>query len=121
MTYHVKIKVGAHTISMIIQNEIEVPDSLIREMAEQRIKSEIQKRYTNDKHYRTQTSEQFFDKMSKLSDYEITDLNVCEFYDLGINFKNNEIINTYDKTNTIEIRQSKININENEFAFTGIR
>lgn len=115
MTYHVKLEIGAQTISMIIQNKIEVPDSLIREMAEQRIKTEIQKRYAIDKHYRTQTSEQFYDKMIKLSNYEITDLNVCEFYDLAINFKDEKIINHYDKTNKIEIRQSKINHNENEY------
>lgn len=120
-SYHVNIEIGAHTISMIIRNTTEIPDSLIREMAQQRIKREIKNRYTTDKHYRTQTEQQFYDKMIKLSNYEINNLNVCEIYDLNLKFKNNEIINHYEKTNNVEIRQSKINRNENEFNFTMVR
>lgn len=120
-SYHVNIEIGAHKLSMIIRNANEIPDSLIKEMAEQRIKSEIQKLYTIDKHYRTQTNESFYDKMSKLSNYEVNDLSVCEIYDLNMKFKNNEIINHYEKTDNVEIRQSKINRNENEFNFTMVR
>lgn len=114
-SYHVNIEIGAHKISMIIRNETQPPDSLIKEMAERRIKSEIKQLYSTEKHYRTQTEQAFYDKMIKLSNYEINDLNVCEIYDLNLKFKNNEIQNTYDKTAHTEIRQSKINTNENEY------
>lgn len=108
-SYIVRIEIGAHKISMVIRNNKEVPRTLIEQMAELRIKKHISDSFKTDKHYRSQTEIQYHDKMIQLSNYEIEDLNAVEVYDLGFEFENNQIKNTYDKTKSTEIRESKIN------------
>lgn len=76
--------------------------------------------YSQNKHYRTQTSENFFNKTIKQSDFQIEDINDAEVYDLNLQFsEHDKIINKPNNDNNkrhVEIRQSKINTNENDFV-----
>lgn len=108
-SYIIRIEIGAHKISMVVRNIKEVPRTLIEQMAQLRIKKHINDTFTNEKHYRSQTHEQYHNKMIQLSNYEIEDLSAVEVYDLNVTFKNNQIENSYDKTKRVEIRESKIN------------
>lgn len=108
-SYIIRIEIGAHKISMVLKNNVALPSDLIEEMARLRIKKHINDTYVEQKHYRLQTHEQYHNKMIQLSNYEIEDLNSVEIYNLEMNFKDNKIQNTYDKTARVEIRESKIN------------
>lgn len=108
-SYLVRITIGPKKLLMVIRNTKEVPYSVIEVMSKERINKYINETYTLFKHYRNQTSEHYYNKMIKESNFEVEDLNDVEVYDLELNFDDEKIknnINGKHKTKTI---QSKIN------------
>lgn len=107
--YLIRIRVGAQNFSILVQNIRETPIILIETIAKEKISQYINKNYSKLKEYRTQTSEQFFNKMIKDSDFEIEDLNQLELYDLNLKFEKEEIKNDINEKNETIIIGSKIN------------
>lgn len=109
--YLIRIRVGAQNFSILVQNIRQTPTILIETIAKEKISQYINKNYSKLKEYRTQTSEQFFNKMIKGSDFEIEDLNQLELYDLNLKFehKSDNIKNDINEKNETIIIGSKIN------------
>lgn len=112
-SYIINIQIDTKQIKMIVRNAKKVPTSMLNEMAKLRLQKHINEIYTTYKHYRSQTFENFQNKIIKQSNIEIEDLNDIEVYDLNLHFnERDEIINKSINENNkrhVEIKQSKIN------------
>lgn len=106
-SYLIKIQIGPHSQSILVVNEREVPVILLETMAKEKISSKINELYAKNKDYRVQTTQQYFSRMIKQSDFQIEDLNDIEIYTLDLKFDNSSIkneINKNDKTKIIEAK-----------------
>lgn len=93
--YLVKIIIGASNSGFIVKNKVEVPQDLLEIMAKEKINQEINKMFSDNKDWKTQTSEHFFNRMIKQSSFTVEDLNQLHVYDLELRFNDkNKIMNT---------------------------
>lgn len=111
-SYLIRINVGPKNISILVKNKKEVPQSLLETMAKEKITRCINEQYSTDKHFRKQTSENFFNKMIKQSLFEIENLNEIEVFDLGLYFNENKIHNEKNDKQITQTRESSINHSE---------
>lgn len=109
-SYLIKIQIGPHTQSMLVVNSKEVPEILLETMAKEKIDKKINELFTLNKDYRVQTSQQYFSRMIKQSDFQIEDLNNIDIYDLNLKFEATSILN--NNKGEEKILQSKFNIEQ---------
>lgn len=112
-SYLIKIQIGPHIQPMLIVNNREVPQIILETIAKEKINKKINELYVNNKTYRLQSSDQYFNKMIKQSDFEIEDLNNIEIYDLNLKFENESIQNNLEENKESKTFQSSMN-NEKE-------
>lgn len=84
--YLIKISIGPKNFSVLVKNKFKVPISLLETMAKGIITKEINDSYTIGKQWKNITSDNYFNRMMKVSDFEIEDLNELEIYNLELKF-----------------------------------
>lgn len=96
-TYLIRINIGAKNMSCIVKNNKKVPNIFLETIAKDIINKYINDSYNSiNKHYRTQTSDHYYNRLSKESNFEIEDLNEIECYNLSLTFENENIVNKLD-------------------------
>lgn len=83
LMYLVSYTVGAKTGKFLVKNHVQVPESLLKTMAEEKIDKELYRIYPEESEIKTRT------KLKRQSTIKIEDLNEVHVYTLDINFEEN--------------------------------
>lgn len=95
--YLLEITVGAKNISALVKNILPVPEEILETMSKEIINTYINDSYKEGKMWRTQTSESYYNRMTKQSSFEVKDINQLDVYDLQLKFTENKISNNGEK------------------------